>query len=116
MSRKNELLELTRAALVEEAKALGIASAHSMNKNDLADAIIAAEEPAVRATQQSSSDDDDKVEAILADIRMAWAAGVKIAQVSESDEELQRAVEARLTDDELRRICWGGSSARHVVG
>lgn len=113
-----ELMELTKAALLEEAQSLNITGASGMNKTSLAEAIVAAE------TAESADEDDPDLDArlerrvneILEDIRIAFRAGAKKATVDESDEVLQKLVEDRLTDEERGRVMWGGSSAKHIIG
>lgn len=56
-----------------------------------------------------------KAQLILEDVRMAWRSGAKIAQVAESDEQLQRLVESLLSPEDRLRIVWGGST-RSIVG
>lgn len=115
-----ELLELTKAALLEEARGLHVSGAGGMNKVELATAIAAVEAiegitttsaPAVQAAQPEGREHE-----LLADIRTALKAGAKKAVVNESDEALQKLVEGQLTPAERGRVMWGGSSAKHIVG
>lgn len=113
-----ELLELTKAALLEEAHSLHISGADRMNKQSLAEAIVAAE-AAEQAVDPDGPEDEQtaaRVAALVDDIRTAFRAGAKKAVVKESDEKIQKFVEMLLEPEERSRVMWGGSSTRHVIG
>ena len=99
---RRELSNRTVIVLKSIAKKLGILGVSSMIKQDLVDA-IAEHKPVVKQRVKN------RIEELLDDIRTAHAGGVKVAQVAESDEEVQAAVEEQLDDDEKKRVCWGGS-------
>jgi hypothetical protein len=139
MSRSvSQLLELTKTALLEEAAALGLPVDSSNTKLEISEAILNAEaakaggeegsadqpedatdvipeEPVAAAPQGEDASKTQRVADVLADIRHAFHA-VKKVNYAEGDEAIQKAVEAQLTPEERRRVQWGGSTTRHVVG
>lgn len=139
-----ELLELTKAGLVDEATKLGIEVKGSTTKAKLANAIRATElaqakaakaakvappeetappapptppptAPASPVAPRADAQRAQRVQDLLGDIRSAHKAGAK-ANIFESDESLQREVEALLTEDERRRVVWGSSGTQRIVG
>jgi hypothetical protein len=110
---REELNELTKAGLLELAHSRGLQPPANLTKAELVDGLL---EHAAEAAKEKASEgvDPRRVEAVLGDIRMALKSAKKV-NVPESCEKLQAAVEAHLTEDEKKRLQWGGTS-RHIVG